>query len=120
MAAPTIEHPVRSTRPDPPRRRRGLTFRQRLGRDKLLLAFAAPGLLIILAFPWYALCCTAIAFQDCQPFLGIERSLWVGFENLSISFNGDAEFLNALKNTLIITALQSIFVCSAPIVLSSL
>src|SRR5699024_7757012 len=120
MAAPTIEHPVRSTRPDPPRRRRGLTFRQRLGRDKLLLAFAAPGLLIILAFQYYALYGNVIAFQDFQPFLGIEKSLWVGFENFSILFNGDAEFLNALKNTLIITALQSIFVFPAPIVLAIL
>ena len=118
MAAPTIERQRRSQRPRSTGRRRGLSFWQRLRRDKLLLLFAAPGMAVILAFQYYALYGNVIAFQDYQPFLGIDRSLWVGLENFAVIFNGDPEFLNALKNTLIITALQSIFVFPAPIVVA--
>ena len=35
-------------------------------------------------------------------------------------FNGDPAFLRALKNTLILTSLQSVFVFPAPIVLALL
>lgn len=116
--ATTTARPVDRAAPPRPPRRRGLTFWQRLRRDKLLLLFALPGMAVILAFQYYALYGNVIAFQDYQPFLGIDKSLWVGFDNFAVIFNGDPEFLNALKNTLIITALQSIFVFPAPIVLA--
>lgn len=83
-----------------------------------MLLFALPGMAVIITFQYYPLLGNVIAFQDYQPYLGIDRSLWVGFENFAILFNGDPEFMNALKNTLIITALQTVFVFPAPIVLA--
>ncbi|HIT75772.1 MAG TPA: sugar ABC transporter permease, partial [Candidatus Avipropionibacterium avicola] len=47
---------------------------------------------IILAFQYYALLGNVIAFQDYQPYLGVDRSLWVGLENFSVLFNGDPAF----------------------------
>ncbi|WP_420111237.1 ABC transporter permease [Pseudactinotalea sp.] len=75
---------------------------------------------VIVLFQYYPLLGNIIAFQDFQPYLGIDRSLWVGFENFEILFNGDPAFTNALKNTLVITALQTIFVFPAPIILALL
>lgn len=120
MATETIQRTPRSATQAPPPRRRGLSFWQRLRRDKIVLLFALPGMLVILAFQYYALLGNVIAFQDYQPYLGIDRSLWVGFENFMVIFNGDPAFLNALRNTLIITVLQSVFVFPAPIVLALL
>jgi putative aldouronate transport system permease protein len=61
-----------------------------------------------------------IAFKDYQPYLGIAGSPWVGLDNFAVLFNGDAEFLNALKNTLIVLVLQVVFVFPAPIALALL
>ncbi|TWD82601.1 putative aldouronate transport system permease protein [Kribbella amoyensis] len=90
----------------------------RLRRDYPVLLLAIPGLLIILAFQYYPLLGNVIAFQDYQPYLGIDQSLWVGIENFRVLFDGDPEFLNAVKNTLILTAIQTIIVFPAPIVVA--
>ncbi|HLT61895.1 MAG TPA: ABC transporter permease subunit, partial [Microlunatus sp.] len=50
--------------------------------------------------------------------LGVEKSLWVGLENFQILVNGDPAFLNAVKNTLILTAIQTVIVFPAPIVVA--
>ncbi len=97
-----------------------LSLWERIKRDKLLLAFALPGIILILIFQYIPLLGNVIAFQDYQPFLGIMHSRWSGFDNFSVIFNGDPAFLNALKNTLIITALQAVFVFPAPILIALL
>ncbi|MFC7624084.1 ABC transporter permease [Microlunatus sp. GCM10028923] len=79
---------------------------------------AIPGMLIILAFQYYPLWGNVIAFQDYQPYLGVEQSLWVGFENFKIIASGDPAFLNAVQNTLILTAIQTVIVFPAPIVVA--
>ncbi|WP_343068488.1 ABC transporter permease [Brachybacterium halotolerans] len=99
-------------------RRRRLPWYKRMWRDRTVLLLALPGIAVIVTFHYLALGGNVIAFQDYQPYLGIGKSLWVGFENFSILFNGDPEFLNALKNTLIITLLQTVFVFPAPILLA--
>jgi putative aldouronate transport system permease protein len=73
-----------------------------------------------MAFHYVPLLGNVIAFKDYQPFLGISGSDWSGWENFSVIFNGDPAFLRALKNTLILTSLQSIFVFPAPILLALL
>ncbi|WP_301471890.1 sugar ABC transporter permease [Brachybacterium sp.] len=98
--------------------RHKLPWWKRLIRDRAILLLALPGMTIIFVFQYLALGGNVIAFQDYQPYLGIDRSLWVGLENFSILFNGDPEFLGALRNTLIITALQTVFVFPAPIILA--
>jgi putative aldouronate transport system permease protein len=97
-----------------------LTFRQRLRRDWLLVALGIPGIAVLVAFHYVPLLGNIIAFQDYQPFLGIMHSPWSGLSNFSVIVNGDPEFLNALKNTLIITLLQVVFVFPAPIALALL
>ncbi|HEX3994079.1 MAG TPA: ABC transporter permease subunit [Acetobacteraceae bacterium] len=92
----------------------------RAKRDRWLLLFGAPGILVILAFHYIPLLGNIIAFKDYQPYLGIRDSAWNGVSNFSVIFNGDADFLNALKNTLIITTLQVIFVFPVPICLALL
>lgn len=96
------------------------SFWERVRRDKLLLLFALPGMAIIICFHYYPLLGNVIAFQDYQPYLGISGSDWVGFQNFEILFNGDPAFLNALKNTLIITGLQTVLVFPMPIMLALL
>jgi putative aldouronate transport system permease protein len=100
------------------RRRRRLSFGARLLRDYPVLLLAIPGLLIIIAFQYYPLYGNVIAFQDFQPYLGIGKSLWNGVENFAVVVNGDPEFLNAVKNTLILTLIQTVIVFPAPIVVA--
>ena len=97
-----------------------LSLGRRLLRDRVLLLFALPGTALIIAFHYVPLLGNVIAFKDYQPFLGITASDWSGWENFSVIFNGDPAFLRALKNTLILTSLQSIFVFPAPILLALL
>nr|WP_307276531.1 ABC transporter permease subunit [Arthrobacter sp. W4I7] len=85
-----------------------------------LLLLAAPGILLILAFHYVPLLGNVIAFKDYQPFIGIWDSPWVGFENFTVLFNGDAAFMRALGNTLIILLLQVVLVFPAPIALALL
>ena len=97
-----------------------LSLGRRLLRDRVLLLFALPGTALIIAFHYVPLLGNVIAFKDYQPFLGISGSDWAGWANFSVIFNGDPTFLRALKNTLILTTLQSVFVFPAPILLALL
>jgi putative aldouronate transport system permease protein len=97
-----------------------LSLGQRLLRDRVLLLFALPGTALIIAFHYVPLLGNVIAFKDYQPFLGIYGSDWSGWANFEVIFNGDPAFLRALKNTLILTSLQSVFVFPAPILLALL
>ncbi|MGC4939526.1 ABC transporter permease [Kribbella sp. DT2] len=99
-------------------RSRKLSFRERLRRDYPVLLLAIPGMLVIFAFQYYPLWGNVIAFQDYQPYLGVGKSLWSGVENFTTVFNGDPEFLNAVKNTLVLTLIQTVIVFPAPIVVA--
>ncbi len=104
--------------PSPPPPRPPLSWRTRLRRDRALLLFALPGMLLFIVFHYVALLGNVIAFQDYQPFLGIRDSIWVGLENFSVLVNGDSAFLIALKNTLVLTLIQTVLVFPAPIILA--
>jgi putative aldouronate transport system permease protein len=101
-----------------PPKRSGRSWATRFKRDRWLLLFGLPGLLVILTFHYIPLLGNVIAFKDYQPYLGIQESPWNGLANFAVIFNGDPAFLNALTNTLIITALQVIFVFPLPICLA--
>ena len=79
---------------------------------------ALPGVVLLLAFQYVPLLGNVIAFKDYLPFIGIADSPWVGFENFRVITDGDARFLNALKNTLIITVIQVVVVFPIPIMLA--
>ena len=108
------EHQVASSSNTRPR----LGRRARLRRDRVLLVMCVPGLAALLAFHYLPLLGNIIAFEDYQPFLGIIDSEWVGLQKFAILFNGDPAFVNAVKNTLILTLVQVIFVFPAPIMLA--
>jgi len=91
---------------------------KRIRRDYPVLLLAIPGMLIICAFQYYPLWGNVIAFQDYQPYLGVQQSLWSGFENFKTIVAGDPEFVNAVKNTLILTAIQTVIVFPAPIIVA--
>lgn len=93
---------------------------RRLRRDWSLLLLALPGVAVFAIFYYLPLLGNVIAFKDYQPFIGILGSDWVGLSNFSILFDGDPAFLNALRNTLIITFLQLLFTFPAPIALALL
>ncbi|CAM3877697.1 sugar ABC transporter permease [Kibdelosporangium persicum] len=95
-------------------------MRARLRRDKVFLLVALPGVLALLVFHYVPLLGNVIAFKDYQPYLGITDSPWVGFDNFNVLFNGDAMFLRALGNTLVITLLQVVVVFPIPIALALL
>ncbi|WP_198683978.1 sugar ABC transporter permease [Brachybacterium sp. YJGR34] len=99
-------------------RRQRPSLWRRILRDRTVLLLALPGMLVLIGFQYYPLLGNVIAFQDFQPYLGIKESLWVGFENFSILVTGDPEFLNALKNTLILTLIQAVLVFPLPIILA--
>jgi putative aldouronate transport system permease protein len=100
--------------------RRKLSRMARWRRDRVLLLLGLPGIGIVLVFHYVPLLGNVIAFQDYQPFLGFGASPWVGFENFRVIVSGDPAFLNALVNTLTITAIQVILVFPMPIVLALL
>jgi putative aldouronate transport system permease protein len=93
---------------------------QRFKRDRFLLLLGLPGVLAVLLFHYVPLIGDIIAFKDYRPYLTIWDSAWTGLENFRIIFNGDPAFLNALKNTLIISFLQIVLVFPVPIGLALL
>jgi putative aldouronate transport system permease protein len=95
-----------------------LGWRERLRRDRVLVLMAVPGIAALLLFHYLPLLGNVIAFQDYQTFYGILNSPWVGLEKFEILVNGDPAFLNAVKNTLVLTLVQVIFVFPAPILLA--
>ena len=99
----------------------GRARRGRLTGDKLLLiALGIPGAVALVMFQYLPLLGNVIAFQDYQPYLGISESEWVGFTNFSFLVDGNPEFLNALKNTLILTVIQVVLVFPIPLLLALL
>lgn len=91
---------------------------QRWRLDWLLLLLGLPGVAVVVVFHYVPLLGNVIAFQDFQPYLGIENSPWVGLRNFEVVFDGDPAFLNALANTLVITLIQVVFVFPLPIALA--
>lgn len=119
VTAPRTAEPAAKTpSAKAPRSSRKLSLGARIRRDRTLLLFALPGMAALITFHYLPLLGNVIAFQNYLPFLGIFGSDWVGFENFSVVFDGNPAFLNALKNTLLITLVQTIFVFPAPILMA--
>jgi putative aldouronate transport system permease protein len=115
MTATTVRDAAPQETAQPPKK---ASFGQRLRRDRMLVLFTIPGLGLILVFHYLPLLGNIIAFKDYEPFLGIQGSSWSGLHNFSIIFNGDPAFLSALKNTIVLSVIQTIFVFPAPIILA--
>ena len=94
------------------------TFWRRLQRDKAMLLLAAPGVLYLLVFVYIPQLGNIIAFQNYVPFMGF-ASPFVGFDNFRSLF-ADPTFWSAVRNTVVIAALQLLLFFPAPILLALL
>ena len=80
----------------------------------LMLAPTVIWLLLFLYKPMYGL---QIAFKDYSIFRGIAGSPWIGFEHFETLFN-NAQFIRAVKNTVIISFYSLVFGFPVPILLA--
>lgn len=117
MAVTDMQSPPTTASPPPARRPRPSLLR-RILRDRTVLLLALPGMVLLIGFQYFPLLGNVIAFQDFQPYLGTDESLWNGLDNFRILVTGDPAFLNALRNTLILTLIQSVMIFPVPIVLA--
>jgi putative aldouronate transport system permease protein len=84
-----------------------------------LYLLALPGILYFLIFSYLPMWGVVIAFKDFRLFRGLAGSPWVGFAHFQFFFTSP-NFPRLLRNTLVISALNLIFVFPAPIVLALL
>lgn len=99
------------------RRKERKRFQRTHGRTLFLLML--PGLAYFLVFHYGALAGNVIAFKEYVPFDGLWGSPWVGLGNFRRMFE-DAEFWDAVLNTLWIAVLQLVFYFPVPLGLALL
>jgi putative aldouronate transport system permease protein len=115
---------ARAKRPGPapkeqatPRRR--VSARARLRRDRSLLLMTLPALLLVIVFNYVPILGNVTAFQSYDVYVGMLSSPWVGLEQFRHLF-GDPLFWQALRNTLVISAVQLVLYFPIPIALALL
>lgn len=113
-AAPARRRPAAPSAPH-----RKLSLRTRLRRDAPLLIMTLPAVLLLIVFAYVPMLGNIMAFQQYSPYTGFFSSPFVGIGNFARVF-ANPLFLNAVGNTLVITAFQLIFFFPVPIVLALL
>ncbi|OAS23769.1 ABC transporter permease [Paenibacillus oryzisoli] len=86
---------------------------------KALYLISLPGIIYFIIFKYVPLLGSVIAFQDYNIFDGITGSKWVGFEHFTRMF-AHYDFLNILKNTVLIGVYDLLLGFPAPIILALL
>ncbi len=112
--ASTRDLPAGKRKPSP-----RVPLSRRMWNNRWMYVFMAPGVIFFVLFIYVPLIGNVIAFKDYSPFLGFERSPWVGLENFEKLFT-DPDFSRALTNTLQIEFLQLLFAFPAPLALALL
>lgn len=84
-----------------------------------LILMVIPGLIALIIFNYLPMGGIIIAFKNFRPLDGILGSEWVGLDNFARLFSG-TDFLNVLRNTLVISVLKIIFGFPAPIIFALL
>jgi putative aldouronate transport system permease protein len=92
-------------------------IRRKLWKSRAMYLFALPGTLYFLIYKYVPLLGSVIAFQDYSPFQGFLHSDWVGFAHFRSIFD-NAEVVQVLINTLVLSFLQIAFAFPIPIVLA--
>ena len=87
--------------------------------NKEMLAMYIPGIIFLLLFNYYPMYGALIAFKDFNFSLGILDSPWVGLKYFEKAFS-DPTFIQALRNTFVITALKLVSDLFASIVFALL
>ena len=78
-----------------------------------------PAILLLGVFAYVPMLGNVIAWQDYSPYTGFLHSPFVGWANFERVFSNPL-FLDAVENTLVITAFQLVFFFPIPIVLALL
>lgn len=94
-----------------------LSLWEKIARQKTLLLFLIPGIVLVLMFSYAPMMGLVMAFQNYKPNLGWFGSQWVGLAHFR-EFLQDRDFYLALKNTLLISTLLLIFSFPMPILLA--
>lgn len=97
--------------------RRTLPFGVRLRRDWQMVLMMVPGVTFLLLFFYIPIFGNVIAFQDYLTFLGITGSEFVGMANFVELFD-DPNFLDALRNTMVLAFFQLVLFFPIPLVLA--
>ena len=98
---------------------RKIGWRTRLGRDRSLLIMVVPAVGLLVVFAYVAMLGNIIAWQDYSPYTGFINSPFVAWANFERVFSNPL-FLDAVRNTLTITAFQLVFFFPIPIALALL
>nr|WP_235782080.1 ABC transporter permease subunit [Paenibacillus senegalensis] len=88
-------------------------------KDWDLYLMLIPGLIFLLIFKYTPMYGLIIAFMDFNIFRGISGSEWVGFKHFESLFT-NAQFINVLTNTVLISLYKLIFLFPAPIIVAIL
>lgn len=80
-------------------------FFSRLWAQRTLWLMLLPGLAFYIIFRYGPMYGLSIAFKDYSPFLGVQDSPWVGFDNFKRLFS-NPDFWNLFKNTLTLGVLS--------------
>ncbi len=86
-------------------------------RNRYLILMFLPGFLLFLLFAYVPMYGITIAFKDFRILEGIMGSPWVGFKHFEYLFSGQG-FMDALRNTVVISFLKYVFAFPAPILLA--
>lgn len=114
-----VQKSVLSTRDLSSRGAQWRSIRRRLARDRWMYVLMVPGFLYFILFQYIPLLGNVIAFKDYSPFLGIRASPWVGLQNFR-DLLSDPDLRTALRNTLVINLVITIFAFPAAISLALL
>ncbi|KQT02532.1 ABC transporter permease [Cellulomonas sp. Leaf395] len=98
---------------------RKIGWRVRLKRDRSLLLMVTPAIVLLGVFAYVPMLGNVIAWQDYSPYTGFLRSPYVGWAHFERVFSNPL-FVDAVANTLIITAFQLVFFFPIPIFLALL
>lgn len=98
---------------------RKIPLRTRLKRDRSLLLMVLPAVVLLVVFAYVPMLGNVIAWQQYSPYTGFLRSPYVGWANFERVFTNPL-FLDAVGNTLVITAFQLLFFFPIPILLALL
>ncbi|WP_372434819.1 ABC transporter permease [Myceligenerans salitolerans] len=102
-----------------PGKRRKISLRARLRRDGALLLMVLPAVALLTVFAYVPMLGNVIAWQDYSPYTGFLDSPFVGWWNFERVFTNPL-FLDAVVNTLIISAFQIVLFFPVPIALALL
>jgi putative aldouronate transport system permease protein len=110
----------RAAQPGTPSRQvRRIGWRTRLKADRSLLIMVLPAVVLLVVFAYVAMLGNIIAWESYSPYSGFLRSPFVAWANFERVFSNPL-FLDAVRNTLTITAFQLVFFFPIPIFLALL